>query len=374
MVCADMIVFALLTTAATRNAPKILPSDCVANGTLVGSVASLSYYTALVELAATAVAAGFRCIAAQAMDEMVDQRIISDGSTTVAMLPAPASRLQPEARWCDPGMTMRVKYGWRRSHLYRVLMWRNVLSLGYDLLAVDCDWRFVSSPLPSILSIWPKTDVIAYWDGVKQKMLNVGLMWLRSTPDVLATVKRVQNRTWAGWEQAVFTEELNWRSNASCCHCSPCLLKHHFEKSLSTHQRQRNVGAVRERFRNEGQPVCSETLAPSADDPPFGSLFVWKRQGNHSTAVAQRRPWGSTGWNELIDRKVGRCTTKEAACVGAWKLSASAPRAARSGDVGNERVSSRWAKKRAWRSTLRASDEARGACKCWLRRRTPGVD
>ena len=54
--CSDMIVFALVTAVAARNASIVLPSDCVANGTLVGSVASLSYYTSLVELAATAVA------------------------------------------------------------------------------------------------------------------------------------------------------------------------------------------------------------------------------------------------------------------------------------------------------------------------------
>ena len=43
-------------------------------------------------------------------------------------------------------------------------------------------------------------------------MLNVGLMWIRATPATQALARVAEARTWAGWEQLVLHEELNYNA------------------------------------------------------------------------------------------------------------------------------------------------------------------
>lgn len=295
-----------------------------ATRTVVGTVASASYREALDHLVATASrAAAVKCVALQAMDNLTAAHHPDGGPSRLRLvvLPGPAhSTMMPEKHWCVTStnrtirVTRRRKIGWRRSHFYRVLMWRNVLSLGFNLLAVDCDWSFRSNPMPSIAGMQPAADVIAYWDGPHQKMLNVGLIWMRATPQMVALVTRVQNRTWAGWEQAIFSEELNWGSDASCCHCTACLALH-FAKNFSTHGQQKSVSAVRRRFYLEGSPDCSDTLPPPALPPPATSGFGW---GGTVAAKA----WRPIGWNSLVERHYGRCTGFDARCTGTWQVRA----------------------------------------------------
>ena len=70
------------------------------------------------------------------------------------------------------------------------------------------------------------------WDGPGSRYLNVGIMWVRSTNGTRELSRRAENRSWVGWEQQVFNEELNFReelASVRCCHTT--CLKHYALKS-----------------------------------------------------------------------------------------------------------------------------------------------
>ena len=115
-----------------------------------------------------------------------------------------------------------------------------ILEHGYDLLAIDLDHTFVDlrlvllKPPGTLLRALRSTrtlhnrtaDVIALHDGKSRMMLNVGLIFIRSTPATISLVQRVEKRSFAAWEQAVFNEELNFGEHSigtgepdiACCH------------------------------------------------------------------------------------------------------------------------------------------------------------
>ena len=71
---------------------------------------------------------------------------------------------------------------------------------------------------------------------------QVGLMFVRATDATTALARRVENRTWGGWEQGVFNEELSWGLHAGrevgCCHPPRgygCDLARHFVKDEMAH-------------------------------------------------------------------------------------------------------------------------------------------
>ena len=106
---------------------------CATDSAVIATVASAGYASAMLRLARSARAVGFRCLVVQpyaAFDELAEP--------LVRALPVPDPPLRPRPLWCG-----RKRYGWRRSHLHRTRMWRIVLESGYDLLAVDLDWSFV---------------------------------------------------------------------------------------------------------------------------------------------------------------------------------------------------------------------------------------
>ena len=131
-------------------------------------------------------------------------------------------------------------------------MWHLVLSHGYDLLAVDLDWDFAdihgvvlrpaSVLLPALRSARSAqtnnpADVVADVDlfAGKSYFLNVGLMWVRSTPSTISLVRRCEARSFGGWEQGVFNEEINWgdsADNITCCYAKHelCNLRLHLRK------------------------------------------------------------------------------------------------------------------------------------------------
>ena len=114
---------------------------CANLRTVVGTVASGSFAPALLSLAHTAEAVGFACTVVQPFHWFSELR-----HSALVPLPVPSSPLLPRSAWCT---NMSALYGWRRSHLYRVRLWRVVLHLHIDLLAVDVDHELSGPPLVS---------------------------------------------------------------------------------------------------------------------------------------------------------------------------------------------------------------------------------
>lgn len=292
---------------------------CASMGTVAATVASASFAEAVLELASTAVTAGFPCLVVQPyeqFDALNEQHVLP--------LPLPAHPLLPRPMWCTWNWTGATSpsgghvavgwYGWRRSHLHRVRMFVAVLSSGHSLLAVDLDWRFAGpSPLPAIYALKAPNggplDVFSWWDGSNEKMYNVGLLWVRASPEALSMVQRVLNRTFSGWEQALFNEELQWRSALSCCH-SRELMWNMFNQSRRDHRAKANVNYTRWRIHVEGQPRCAEEgTLPPAEPPPNGSAYVWNTR--------EEGGWHALDYNVLRVRHWGRCAGgRDNTCLG----------------------------------------------------------
>lgn len=295
------------------------PRDCAVQNTVVGTVASASYAVGLMTLADSAASVGFPCVVVQPFDWFEQL-----GHDRVASLPVPSPPLLPRTMWCKE---LRHQYGWRRSQLHRVRLWRVVLEHGLDLLAMDLDhmvgavspvnWlRSVYAP-PEMRSHLPKTassarampaDVIAVWDGPGYRYLNVGIMWLRSTDGTRELSRRAENRSWAGWEQQVFNEELNFNSELAgvrCCHTA--CLKHFCRASNASKRLPQKTGAgAKARQKDDGEDRCRDSL-PWAAAPPALSTEPWARLWTPEAEVHRSR--------HTANRKVGRCNHVDNVCV-----------------------------------------------------------
>lgn len=282
---------------------------CSHLGTVAATVASASYAQAMLELAESAKAVGFPCLAVQPYDDFEELH----ASDVILPLPLPERPLLPRSIWCSSEFTGARSpggqavnngwYGWRRSHLYRVLMWVQIISRGFHLLAVDLDWRFRANlRLPEIMGLTAidgtPLDVFNWWDGPHERTVNVGLMWIRASLSALALVRKVQNRTFAAWEQGVFNEELQHRyTNLSCCHCNS-LANTWFNRSWKDHKGKATASHVAARFEREGQPRCAaDDELPPGDSPPNASNWNWNVSG-----------WLPNSYNWIARRYYGRCT------------------------------------------------------------------
>lgn len=320
--------------------PQLGVARCAKHNTVVGTVASPSFVTPLLRLAASAhERAGFGCVAVMPMQPFAAL------NSTRLLQPLPHVDLLPRNDWCMPA---RVKfYGWRRSQLYRARLWRVVIAEGFDLLTVDCDWVFRAPPLMlthrELANRGRRVDAMAVMDGPRNKYWNVGLMWLRSTPAVHAMTVRVENRTWGGWEQEVFNEELNFNApEVGCCH-SACL-----GRAMTKLTFNRTDAALRKsakgnsaRIALEGAPRCAHSM-PSAAAPPNNSRLHWpRRERMHMTPghglpapsassawsksptrpTETQGPWLPDSFNRLARklRRGGRCTEwQHSACPKQW--------------------------------------------------------
>jgi hypothetical protein len=185
---------------------------------VIVSIASGVYVKSLRVLASTAAEHGFRCVAtlpytAEHADELRGPH--------VHVLPTPHPPLLPRPNWCNTTL-----YGWRRTGLYKMRLWRVVLDAGLDILSIDANFRMVFNPMPYLLAIraapcercpWlpadlrpggGPVDVVALHDGPANKLLNIGLWWMRSTNATRTVAWRSENRTWGGWDQFIVNEEL----------------------------------------------------------------------------------------------------------------------------------------------------------------------
>ena len=313
---------------------------CALDRAVVATVASATYRRPLLRLAVSAHAVGFPCLVVQPYVplNLSSTSGVRQLSTQVPLLPRP--------KWCGVG-----RYGWRRSHLYRSRMWHTVLSAGYDLLAVDLDWSFADiheiplRPPGSLLTALRAArtpageiaSVIAFVDSIGgggEKLFNVGLMWVASTTDTTELARRCARRSFAGWEQGLFNEELNFGLPAiSCCHVtskiSDCNLAAHLRKLSKVHDfGHKGVKAAEQRVVQEGSDQCTETQPRAPPAPPTSSyvwsehvgpiseanlLFAWENYPN--TSMPGRSGWREDADNALLYHSEARCSDPSNVCL-----------------------------------------------------------
>lgn len=286
---------------------------CAYRNTVVGSIASGSYVPNIHALASSVAPHGFACLVTQPYDMAHKQSL---RHRRIHLLPPPLLPLLPRQEWCSNGM-----YGWRRVHLHKVLMMRRVLHAGLDLLQLDANYVMLYNPMPLILDIptqrggvWSRDtspdvpmDFVAVSDGPANKLLNIGLMWIRSTNATCKLAARVENRTWGAWDQYVVADELHAAVGVGCCHtnCILLSLSSQYPESYDTAAKTLRGAAARQK--QEGTDICAEPGdAPRSLPPPAGSRLFSR--------------WNGSAYNlspKLNHRKSWRCVHSGAACVGA---------------------------------------------------------
>ena len=158
----------------------------------------------------------------------------------------------------------------------------------------------LNNPVPALRMLHTASgaaiDIAAVHDGPQNKMLNIGLLWLRASPTAIELVRRSENRTWGGWDQYIVNDELNFNialAKLTCCH-SPCI-----KRAFSTQgdAADKSSKGARTRRRAEGADTCSSDM-PIAASPPSGSRL------GHGL-------WSPSAYNlpqKLNHRRFGRCT------------------------------------------------------------------
>ena len=318
-------------------------AECVTWGVVAGTVASSAYADAMVFLAQSAHVVGFRCIVVQPFENMTSSNGFQRKNLTyVRSLTLPAASLIPRNMWCNASAVTNIytshfslqRHGWRRSHFYRTRLWRSILEHGYDMLSVDLDWTFVDlrlQPLQPPGSLVPMlravrtmnnetVDVVSIHDGQARMLLNVGAIFVRSTTATVTLARRVENRSFGAWEQALFNEELNFGADdISCCHVAhdvPCDLQIFMRPRDEIHVQGHEKRHIRKRIFIEGAAQCSEDLPPTAL-PPARTRYYWRHQlPTDSVGKFSGLGWRQKGhYNELDGKRPsGRCTSLKNVC------------------------------------------------------------
>ena len=298
------------------------PHACAVQNTVVGTVASASYAVGMQSLARSAREVGFLCIVVMPFDWFDDLR-----HDLIVALPIVSPPLRPRTLWCNG--PLQNQYGWRRSQLYRARLWRVILHMRLDLLALDLDHQIGRfNPVPVLRTTFAPAespafhmhsgpeaslrpghaDVIAVWDGPAGKYLNVGIMWVRSTESTRTLSLRSENRSFAGWEQEIFNEEVNYNeefSGVRCCH-SMCFKRLFTASKVVKALPGKTSKGGAARTRAEGIDRCTDNQ-PLAAYPPRGSSEAW---------VGKWQPSGETLRSKhSSNRKYGRCNHGGNVCI-----------------------------------------------------------
>ena len=236
------------TAAAASSGARAELNSASVNGTVVVSVATLpEYCSGSLALAESARAAGLG-------------KVLTAVSRMAGCAASPHQLLRTYEPWssvlqqaCDAECVWACAY--RTTWALKFAALSEVMTAGLSALMLDSDWRFTgnggsSSPLLPLLtslevaaatptatpalvgSARPsrqrlgtnQPDIVALLDPLishsHSRMINVGLLWLVSTPRTRELVTRVANRSLVGWDQIVFAEELAASREVLCCHAN----------------------------------------------------------------------------------------------------------------------------------------------------------
>ena len=254
-----------------------------------------------------------------------------------------------------------------------------VLQEGFSLLSMDADWRLLDNPLPLLVPLRVRpasgllvthfngsgvttiespglghfealnhirldrsTDsqgrgaaatVVAFLhDGVSGQRgnshnLNIGVLWWRGNKDgggtdSLELALRIENRTWAAWDQGIFNEELGWGSSVSCCWAENLARATYFAKSMEDTVINRNITA---RHLVDGSDLCAPSqLNPVSARPPPHSRYHWAkteavggiRNDPNTTTLwkVTAKGWHPEDENTAWQTRVNRCALLENTC------------------------------------------------------------
>jgi len=263
-------------------------NECQHENTVVVTVAtSRTYLQNAQQLAVSATSVGIRCtlvIVAAAMS----------GSATWPLIefpmPIKVASWLPPPEWCRPQRVDRS--GYRQTSVLKTSAIVEILRLGRDAFFVDADYRFLSNPIPTLRATG--VDVAAMRDTL---LLNVGLLWLRASETrLLMVAKRIANRSYAAWDQAVLNEEVAAAASVSCCYTNQ-FIKKCINISEGVHRFRRTGDAD---VRQSEQPGCAKATAPlHVLGPPIGGSRLF-------------RVWSSSSYNMLPMewRRMSRCTAR----------------------------------------------------------------
>lgn len=144
-------------------------------------------------------------------------------------------------------------YGWRLTSFLTVTSWRMLSQAGYNIFSVDTDW-IMRMPIP----LQFRHDVTAMND---KQFLNVGLMAVKVTESTRSILKRVENRTYVGWNQGIFNDEIH-NSNISC---TSKVFAKYFVQQKNVHNHKKIVKVDKVTCRNNTLPIVS---------PPKNSFYL----------------------------------------------------------------------------------------------------
>eukprot|EP00966_Prymnesium_polylepis_P137668 3181527-Prymnesium_polylepis.1 len=267
---------------------------CATQATIVVSVATTNAYHALtVRTAVSAHAIGVPCVAVAAAAE------VTSSHRLVRRLPlAFASAWRPPPEWCR-----RKLAGWRHASVLKTHAMLLVLSRGSHVLFVDADWRFGrASPLETLAACGH--DAVALKD--RGHFVNVGLLYVRSSPATIAVARRTANRSVVAWDQAVFNEEAGAPGALmTCCHANR-VFGRHFHRDRSAHVLKHTAATGAEHKCAARHPDGVVAIDAAALPPPNtrhpGEVYLY------------RSKWDPANFNELSDEARHRCPGCQRAC------------------------------------------------------------
>ena len=293
-------------------------APCLSHSTAVVSVATSGVYFELaVHTATTAHAVGIACITVAASDDVTaSHRLVRRLQLQFA------ASWRPSLTWCR-----RKLAGWRHASVLKTQAMLLLLSHGINTLFVDADWRFGrSNPLAALAACGH--DAVALKD--KGHFVNVGLLWIRSTPATVAMARRTANRSLVAWDQAVFNEEAGAAVGLTCCHANR-FLGRLFHRDGDAHSLKHSAS-------RSAMQACSNNAQTSAAALPPPA----RRAGE---SHLYRAMWDGFNFNELSDDARHRCpgcrrTCSLSSCRCTQNLTTTAERAARAPSSGGAALAS----------------------------------
>ena len=266
-------------------------------------------------LVASAQKVGFACVAVQPASTTAFTMLSRlQHAGHVYLLDPPKRPLRPRTQWCSSPNA----YAWRRMQLARALMLERILTAladhkGGSVLALDVRSRLQANPVQFITGLnahdGPRPDIV-YRVPAQQKLVGVGLIWIRSTPMTRALATTVANRTWATGDAIAFAEELNFgvaSQGLGCCH-TRCL------DSFVT-QRNGSLAAASEPLTGS---ACSDEGPPAAP-PQRLAMHRWRRRWRPNVDVGiYNDPLKTLSWLKKSMRygaTLAACTRPHAWCT-----------------------------------------------------------
>ena len=270
-----------------------MATSCAHRNTIVLTVATSRPYLRSAEaLARSAVAVGFPCVHVALPDSLAGQAKLP---LVELCLSGSAGSWLPSQEWCEPGRTDRS--GYRQTHIIKTQAIVDILRTGHDVLCLDGDRRFTFNPVPALHATG--ADIAAMRD---EALLNLGLVWLRAGSAQLAMARRVANRSYAAWDQAIFNEEASAAGRLSCCYTNAFI---HGCVSLeqAMHDLRRSAHAMAADGEHQGEQAgCT---------PKAERLHALRPPASGGAAVLFRT-WRPHAYNELpmAWRHYSRCSRR----------------------------------------------------------------